>query len=95
MSGTQTTKPSTVIGVAAAVLILGACTYIPGYSKIKPLVSVEAAKTADEALRNAEWVLCNASSIGSVNRRYGASKELSRAYQILCSTHGAVPLGNP
>ena len=76
-------------------LALGGCSYIPFYDTATAAISVEGANSADEALKNAEWTLCNAATIGSVNRRYGGSKVLSNAYRTLCSTHGAVPLGRP
>lgn len=42
------------------------------------------AEVMDKILADAEWVMCRAASVGSVQRRYGQSIELAEAYQKLC-----------
>ena len=40
---------------------------------------------SDNALKIAEWSLCNAASVGSIKRRYGQDEEKAKAWQKLCA----------
>lgn len=68
-----------VIGVA---LLLGAC----GFTSIREVIKEGGAKVMDESLSDAEWWLCQGSSIGAIKRRYGGGK--SDAYNKLCEQGG-------
>ena len=43
----------------------------------------------DRALVDAEFVICDAASIGSIKRRYGVSDERAKAWRDLCEQSGA------
>jgi len=65
--------------VIVAALFLGACGSLDA---ARTAFSEGGAKVMDQALTDAEWVLCYGASIGSVKRKYGGNK--SGAYNDLC-----------
>ena len=69
--------------IIAAALFLGACSA----DAIRTTLSEGGAKFMDQALTDAEWVLCYGASIGSVKRRYGGSK--ADTYNALCKPNGS------
>ncbi len=72
--------------IIAAALFLGACGLTPQGDFVREAVKSYGAKASDAGLTNAEWVLCEAASVGSVKRRYGGGK--SGAYNELCDRNG-------
>ena len=51
-------------------------------------VAVGGAKVYDKALEAAEWQICYAASVGSVQRRWGQSKERADLYREFCHGDG-------
>lgn len=49
-------------------------------------------KVMDEAANNAEYILCQAISIGAAKRRYGKDQDTADAYNKLCEGDGNVNL---
>ncbi len=56
----------------ALVLLLEACTTV----------------AADKVLTNAEWVVCNLTSVGAIKRRYGQTIERANTYKDFCDSDG-------
>jgi hypothetical protein len=67
---------------AAAAFFLSGCGGFGDTSR--QFVAVEGAEAYDEGLENAEWLICQAASVGSVQRRYGRSAGLADAWRMLC-----------
>jgi len=44
------------------------------------------ANIMDEGLVASEFIICQAASVGSIQRRYGQSSEMSSAWRALCLT---------
>ena len=65
-------------------LALAGCGLTPQGDASRRTIALRGAVVADAALENAEWVICNAATIGSVMRRYGQDPDLSAAYSTLC-----------
>ena len=42
------------------------------------------AQAFDEGLKNAEWFICEAASVGSIKRRYGVSRSRAKSYNEFC-----------
>jgi len=72
--------------IIGAALFLGACGLTPQGSAIRTAIKEGGAKVMDESLSNAEWWLCEGSSIGAIKRRYGGEK--SDTYNALCRPGG-------
>ena len=70
---------------AILLLLLGACGAI---DTARDVVKVKGAEIADEALTDAEWVVCYASSVGAIKRRYGRTIESAGAYKDFCDGDG-------
>lgn len=71
-------------------LILFTLALIPGCAYFG--VAKERAKLAyDKALNEAEWVICDAASVGSIKRKYGASQEAMDAWEKLCGQKSFKP----
>jgi len=64
------------------VIILTTLILLTGCSSIISAV-VKVAEINDEALKSAEFTICNGASVGSVERRYN-SKELLQARKVIC-----------
>ena len=65
-------------------LFLAGCGLTPAGDAIRDFAKVDGAKAYDEGLANAEWFVCKAASIGSVQRRYGRNRDLAEAWRALC-----------
>ena len=68
----------------ALTLFLAGCGFTETGTAVRDFAKVEGAKAYDEGLANAELFICGAASIGSVQRRYGRSRDLAEAWQALC-----------
>lgn len=66
-------------------LTLGACGFTPQGDLVRDVVREKGAQAYDEGLENSLWFICNAASIGSVRRRFGASADSAAAYRALCA----------
>ena len=75
--------------VLSSLLILGGCGFTPQGDFIRSQVSERGAQAMDEGLRNSEWFLCQAASVGSIKRRYSGEK--ASAYTELCEDNSQVP----
>ncbi|HEX9770165.1 MAG TPA: hypothetical protein VGA50_13415 [Kiloniellales bacterium] len=75
-----------IAGVAAT---LAACGFTEAGTRARDLVKSEGARAYDEGLANAEFFLCRAASVGSVQRRYGRTPETAEALRVLCVGDGA------
>lgn len=77
----------------ALALALSGCAAIAGpyesyVREFKALAARKAAQAQDEALEAAEWWMCRGASVGSINRRYGSSREHMAAWAVLCASSG-------
>lgn len=73
-------------------LAIAACGFTPEGTAARQLVKVAGAQAFDEGLRNSEWFICRAASVGSVQRRYGTSAALAEAWRALCLPDPAAQL---
>ncbi len=71
-----------ILFIAIAALLLAGCA---SFDVMAPKVADKGARVSDNALTAAEWAICNAASVGSVRRRYGATVEMADAWNELCS----------
>ncbi len=79
--------------ILAAVLAGGwGCGFTPQGNAVRQGVSVYGAQAMDEGLANAEWFVCKAASVGSVQRRYGTSKSRADAWKELCLVDTTTPV---
>lgn len=67
-------------------LAFSACT---SFDALRGAVRERGAEAYDEALDTAEFTQCNAASVGSVFRRYGADKELWDSWKTICRRSNA------
>ena len=65
-------------------LPLAACGFTQAGDFARDAVADYGAQAMDEGLVNAEFFVCQAASVGSVMRRYGASAEKAEAWRALC-----------
>lgn len=65
-------------------LALTGCGLTPQGNAVRQGVATYGAQAMDEGLLNAEWFVCKAASVGSVQRRYGSSPEKAAAWKALC-----------
>jgi len=68
-------------------LILGVSSFMGGCAAVETYKisgAVKAQDAADIFLRDGEFVVCRASSVGAVKRRYGTSIERAIAYNDFC-----------
>ena len=71
--------------VAPMMLVaLAGCGFTGAGNFARDAVSDYGAQAMDEGLVNAEFFVCQAASVGSVMRRYGASAEKAEAWRALC-----------
>ncbi|MFQ6019050.1 MAG: hypothetical protein ACE5KF_12755 [Kiloniellaceae bacterium] len=80
---------------AAAALILCACGFTPEGEALRRAVAGTGAMAADNALENVEWYMCEAASVGSIKRRYGATADLAKAYNRLCDRGSSAEIVAP
>lgn len=76
-------RPLTI--AIAAALALAGCGFTPQGDLARDIVREKGAQAYDEGLENSIWFLCNAASVGSIRRRFGASQESAAAYNALCA----------
>lgn len=69
---------------AGLALLLAACGLTEAGNRVRGIAAEEGAKAYDEGLANAEFLICRAASVGSVQRRYGRSAETAQAWRTLC-----------
>ncbi|KKK96965.1 hypothetical protein LCGC14_2657480 [marine sediment metagenome] len=72
-----------VLPVLGLVLLAG-CGFTPQGNALRSALTGGAAQAMDEGLINAEFFMCKAASVGSIQRRYGQSAELAGAWRTLC-----------
>ncbi|MDX1574706.1 MAG: hypothetical protein R3285_00850 [Kiloniellales bacterium] len=77
-----------LLAVAGLAVLLAACGFTEVGSRARDIAANEGAKAYDEGLANAEFFLCRAASVGSVQRRYGRTAETARAWRTLCLGDG-------
>lgn len=71
-----------------AVWVLVATLGVSACSTAQPYVQAAkdgGAKAMDGVLSEAEWVICQAASVGAVKRRYGQSAEAAAYWRGLCA----------
>ncbi len=73
----------------ALALLLGGCATARDVAKQK------GAQAADSALLDAEWLVCKATSIGAVKRRYGQTVESAETYRRFCDGDGKANVVSP
>jgi hypothetical protein len=74
---------------AALAATLVACGFTDTGTRARDFVVSEGANAYDEGLANAEFFLCRAASVGSVQRRYGRTPATAEAWRVLCFGDGA------
>ena len=65
-------------------ILLSGCGLTPQGQAIRQGVATYGAELMDEGLVKAEWFICNAASVGSIQRRYGKTRTLADAWKVLC-----------
>jgi len=75
------------IVITLLALLLAGCAE---YTAISNSVKGTGAAAYDQALSDAEFVICYAASVGSVRRRYGVTQEMADTYHKLCSAEGRI-----
>ena len=74
-------------------VLLAGCGLTPQGDAVRSGIATKGAELADNALENAEWVVCFAASIGSVKRRYGVTPERAKEYSNFCPTPTSGDIG--
>ena len=69
------------------VLILSGCGFTPQGNALRAVIAQSGVRAMDEALTNAEWIICRGASIGAVQRRYAGREDVYRAF---CVAEGSV-----
>ena len=69
-------------------LMLAGCGLTDTGTRARDFVASEGARAYDEGLANAEFFICRAASVGSVQRRYGRDTETAEAWRVLCHGDG-------
>ncbi len=62
---------------------------------VKKVVGIKGAQLNDQALIDAEWVVCKAASHGSVDRRYGQTVDRANLHKEFCHGEGAANTVGP
>ncbi len=60
--------------------LLGACGFTAEGDLARAAVAAKGAEAYDAGLDNATWFICNAASIGAINRRFGGDPETYLAF---------------
>lgn len=81
-----------ILTMALSTLALTGCGFTTSGDVIRTTISKKGAEVMDQGLVNAEWFMCNAASVGAVQRRYGGSPELADAYETLCRHGNPLPV---
>jgi len=77
------------LAAAGLALLLAACGFTDTGNRARDVAAGEGARAYDEGLTNAEFFICRAASVGSVQRRYGRTAETAEAWRVLCQGDGA------
>lgn len=72
-------------GLLVLALLLGACTAL---DTARDVVKVKGAALADQGLTDAEWLVCNATPVGAIKRRYGQTVDRADTYKDFCDGDG-------
>lgn len=73
----------------AALALLAGCGFTPEGDALRAVAAARGAEAYDAGLDNSVWFVCNAASIGSINRRFGSDPD---TYLKFCgAARGAVP----
>lgn len=67
--------------VVLGCLSLTACA---GWETVQGTVAGKGAQAADEFLQSGEWVVCEAATVGAVNRKYGLDPAKTQAWKDYC-----------
>lgn len=78
--------------VLAVAVALGGCGLTPYGDAARNAVTDYGARVMDQALADAEFVICDGASVGSVRRRYGTSAERAKAWRELCRRDSEVEI---
>ena len=81
-----------IVGSLLGAFFLSGCETV---DTTRTLIKQKGATTADQGLIDAEWLVCNAASIGSVNRRYGQTIERADTYKDFCHGDGRANVVSP
>jgi len=81
-------QPLKPIWAAGLALALAACGFTEAGDRARDVLAGEGARAYDEGLANAEFFICRAASVGSVQRRYGRSAETAAAWRAICQGDG-------
>lgn len=73
------------LAILALALSLSACGFTPQGDLARDVVRERGAQAYDEGLENGLWFMCRGASVGSIRRKFGASRDLMAAYNTLCS----------
>ena len=85
--------PGSALALLVILLLpLGACAQ---YDVVSGVVKERGAAFYDKTLVESEFVICQAASVGSVQRRYGQTDETAAAWRKLCSPPAAELIGPP
>ena len=68
----------------AAILALGGCGFTSTGDAVRNALKERGGQAMDAGLENTEWFMCEGASVGSVQRRYGKSRETAEAWKTLC-----------
>ncbi len=67
-----------------ALLLVGCA----GLDTTRDVVKLKVAQAADQGLTDAEWLVCQASSVGAIKRKYGQTVERADTYRDFCEGDG-------
>lgn len=81
-----------IIALACLSLTVG-CGFTKEGDLVRRAVSREGAKAMDEGVNNTVWALCFGFSHGAIERKFGATKDMSDAYNTICGRSGNSVLG--
>ena len=84
-----------LLGPCCVLLALSGCGITREGNILRAAAVQRGATAADEALANAEWLLCRAATVGSVVRRYGASTVKADAWRAICRTDPVADVVGP
>lgn len=80
--------PTRLMVMTGLALLLAACGLTDTGTRARDVAVSEGARAYDEGLANAEFFICRAASVGSVQRRYGRNTDTAEAWHILCHGDG-------
>lgn len=59
----------------AALALLAGCGFTPEGDALRAAIAAKGAEAYDAGLDNSVWFVCNAASIGAINRRFGSDPD--------------------